>query len=405
MKRKEFSRFTQMGLDEKREYVARLQSYTSGKESIIRTLRVDDECRLLITALSDERAHQVIRDNEAGRKVALELFLKCVMYVKNFMGNIKPMEKSSIVTKERIVNKEVRHETARQPEHVAVAIKSETPPPSPGTVHTESQKATIDKTNHLSDYKHLLSEKLQLQSEKLPELFAEMNDLHENRRMFVMQILSLKKERKDIKKYRNAVMAMSKRERNIDCTIAAFWRRVDYELDVMNGKIIPEEYKRQLDKEEQQYPIYTENKERKASSYTKKEIEELAKQGVNKLTIGGEEYNLKELADARMNRNIKYLRKKELGKSDAIRMNMMNAAKELVEWGYLLTPVMQEHMKERGLEVPVSWCRHEVTDEERLEKHRAAAREGMRKVRDKRNPFRKIIHEIKEEEKESPYKD
>lgn len=405
-----FPQFREMSSTDKEEYVKRLLTYMRKRDNILIKGIIDDECILLVSALSDERAHRRLSD----KMVVIELLRKCLNYVNNFMADVVERVKNPTRPTLPEAKAKAEHTPTGEPsgtvaerhdkEHATLSEEKAMPLRTPKEARrTQTETETQGTTRHLSDYKHKLSPKLQMQSEALTELYAKLNDAHETRCRLVYKVYEgLKRgEREHASKW--TIKHFGAVERKLDITIAAFWHRVDYELMIAEGKERIPEYEKHLADEEKLYPIETTVKDKPIGGYTKKDIDELIRRGETSVKKDGVEVTIEDMIAIRKERNRKYLRRKEIQKTELNQHNLYETARELVEWGELLTETMVANLKAKEVEVPQEWIKKPLTDEEKLAHKRASSRKSMAKIRSERDPYQKVKREIRELEKENPY--
>lgn len=311
-------------------------------------------------------------------------------YVKNFWGSEEEMKAQAGVG---------------QNEEATTIEKTPTPPPAPkrrqaqqptvNEVQKTEEQATIYPKNvspedrqHLDQYLHTLSPKLQKQATMLHQKYAELNDAHETLDRLVRDHLgkpmtdSLSKQ----------ISFHAKKVDNKERTINAFWKRVQAEREALAGKEVTQAYQRHLQEEEAKYPM--EEPLRTWGEYTKEEIEQMADD--ERLSEEGN-YTLKalgctidDLVYARQERDKKLLRKKaQTPLSDDAREKRMVAIEELHEWGIPIHKKQLEMLNSLGIEVPEEYLNPflVMTDEERLERKRENERRNSKAYYERNKPL------------------
>lgn len=330
-----------------------------------------------------------------------ELLMQSRRYVKNFWGNVasSPSPKT---------DKEAKSPTPAQPKikptEIGEVKESKTVRPA-----TVQPTPSPDIRQHLDQYVHTLSPKLQGQAQMLHQKYAALNDAHETLDRLVRDNLDKPKTDNLSKQIAFYAKKVDQSVRAID----AFWRRVQAERDALAGKEVTEEYRQYLKDEEAKYPI--EEPLRSWGEYTKAEIDEMAdddslsEEGNPTLRALG--CTADDLVKARQHRNKALLRRKaQLPLSDEARNIRIEAMEELHEWGEPIHRKQKEMLESLGIEVPEEYLNPfiNMTDEERLERKRENERRNSSKYYERHKPLATkmgIARQMKKDKKDDdPYK-
>lgn len=238
-----------------------------------------------------------------------------------------------------------------------------------------SSVSADDRPKHLDQYLPVLSPEMQKEASRIPDLYLQFAD-----ESYKLEQLcdNPKSSKQDRAYHANHLCEIEDRIKNL-------WRRIDLDYAKQTGKEISTEYQEFLDAETRQ--MYNDVKERALGEYSKLEIEMMTADNPVK----------EQARRARIERDKKFLRRDDRQQSDDHKANLLLAAKELHEWGYLITPSQVENCKSYGVDIPQEWT--ELSDEER--KVKDAEREAKRiaseqKRNEKRKAQRKAAREARE---------
>lgn len=235
-----------------------------------------------------------------------------------------------------------------------------------------------DMPKHFSDYKHLLPDDLRAEGEHIADLYMEMTDVANKLETLCNDGSSLKKDR----------AFYATKLCGIEDKIMNLWARIDVAYAEAVGKPVSQDYKDWLEKERK---TLVNERQKKLAEMTKFEIED----------IKDEEEREKAKA-ARVARDKKFLRKADRKDECQHQQNLAEAAKELHEWGFPITPKQVEVCQLYGFDVPLGW-RQKSTEERKTKQQQernARRREERAALRDKIN----LINSEIEDEVKTPYR-
>lgn len=282
-------------------------------------------------------------------------------------------------------------------------------PSSPYNHIVTDYKDSSPLTDHLSQYLHTLSEKLQRQATRLPSKYAELNDMHETLDRLVRSSIfahpsptSPLSSQKEIAYYANRVNTLVN-------TIDAFWLRVHAERQVKNeNKPITAEYQRFLDEQERKYPM--DEPTRSWCDYSKVEIDklEISCQDPNAPIYPDvpDSPSIAQLLYARQDRNKRLLRRKPQHITDKAKQERIQAMNELHEWGIYIERKQRDTLQGMGIDVPKDFLNPflNMTEEERHDR----LRELDRKRYARNKPLERKLEIAKKQrlakQEDNPYK-
>lgn len=176
--------------------------------------------------------------------------------------------------------------------------------------------------------------------------------------------------------------------------IKNLWRRIDLDYAKQTGKEVSTEYQEFLDEETR--AIYNEAKERALGEYSKLEIEMMADDNPTK----------EPARRARIERDKKFLRRDDRQQSDEQKENLLLAATELHDWGFLITPSQVENCKFYGVDIPKEWTELSPEEQKKVDAEREAKRlESEKKRNEKRKAERKAASEARKAQEEAELKE
>lgn len=180
---------------------------------------------------------------------------------------------------------------------------------------------------HVSDILHLLSPETRKRALSLPDLYLSLTSLRQKCELLYTNKRASETDRKYF------ADQLTKTEDNI----LNIYEHIKMEVEAANGMVISEEAKNKILQEAEKF------KERiqKPGEYTKDDIDLLPE---------GEEKE--SLRAARIERNKKFLRRKDIQTSPEHAEAMRIAATELLEWGIKITPAIIENLRRHGVTLP-----------------------------------------------------
>ena len=180
---------------------------------------------------------------------------------------------------------------------------------------------------HVSDILHLLTPETRKRALALPDLYLSLTSLRQKCELLYTDKRSAETDRKYF------ADQLTKTEENI----LNIYDHIKMEVEAANGMEISEEAKNKILQAAEQFR----ERIQKPGEYTKDDIDLLPE--------GEEKENLRA---ARIERNKKFLRRKDIQHSPEHAEAMRIAAMELLAWGVKITPAIIENLQRHGVNLP-----------------------------------------------------
>ena len=252
-------------------------------------------------------------------------------------------------------------------------------------LHPEGNRAPLrptiaDRPQHFADYCHLLPPDLQKEGKLISDMYTEMANIANK-----LDYLCADPEKTTQKDRAYYAVKLC----NIEDKIRNLWNRIDVAYAEATGKNVSTDYKKYL--EDEMKRINGEVKEKALAEMTKFEIDAMP------------EGETKELAkNARILRDKKFLRRDDRTTNDQHLQNLMDAAKELHDWGVTITKTQANNCARYGYIIPTEWI--ELPTEERKKLRQQVRNEERKKERAKAREEREALHTAAMTEVAAPYK-
>lgn len=324
--------FMRMDALEKLEYIAQVERWT-------------EETYPRLAALDDSWKEADVKDFDEG--------LKLVTALQKAQGYLNTYQRYDIKKRLEVLRKllqEVRiksgmSKVAFRPQHDTRRYTAVVPP----TPKVDEEGVSIKREpykqpevggrrpEHVSQYKHLLSEGLQKEASEISSKYDLM--AHWKQRAEFLAV--------DPRANKALIANAAKKVVRIEQQILNFWQRVDAEYAKATGEKIDETEMRELAEE--------------AAKLAKEPKAEITKVEIEAMEDGEEKDNAKR---SRIEANKKYLRRNDAKPTDARKEQVRVRVMELLEWGIELPASAYDVCNKYGIELPKEDKEPEVVEEE-----------------------------------------
>ena len=253
--------------------------------------------------------------------------------------------------------------------------------PVPAGVSVLSEQ---DRPHHLDEYIQFLSPEMKKEASRMSDMYMEFA---EQSRKLEQMCENPNSSKQDRAYHANLLCELEDKIKNL-------WRRIDVDFAKQTGKEVSTEYQDFLDEETR--TIYNDNKERALGEYSKLEIDLMSDDNPTK----------EPARRARIERDKKFLRRDDRQQSDEQKENLLLAASELHDWGFLITPSQIENCKFYGVEIPKEWTELSPEEQKKADAEREAKRQASEQKRnEKRKAERKAAREAREAQEQEELKE